>query len=1216
MTTNTSAPAGAQDSKTTPAEHRDGLGSLSFIGLVITQFLGTINDNMYRWLAVSMGTAVLGASQEGAVLSIGLVCMTIPYVVLATHAGWFADRFSKRKVIIACKVAEILIAILGGIAIWTVSIPLMFCFVFVLGAQSALYAPAKSGIIPELVPSSKLSLGNGVMGLATITAAAMGTIAGFALYEVVAPPKAVPVAPIAAKATISPTLVVGSPAEAKEKTTAPAEFRNLWIPGAAFLAVALGGVLSSTLIRRVPNPAVHIPFPVNPFAGYSHQMRQLWASKPILRTAIGVAFFWSLASLANLNIPLYASQVLGAPQSKGILLAVLVVGVGFGSVLAGIWSRGKVELGIIPVGAAGMVLSLAGLFITGALGTSMFAFVVTIIWLLLLGISSGLFDVPLEAYLQDRSPPEARGNILAATNLLTFSSMIGVAGLFYLLTFPRNIAVAGAAAQMVPFVSPRLIFLLAGLITIPVVWYIFFLIPSAALRFIVWLSSQFLYRVRIYGENHVPAEGGALIVSNHVTWIDGVLLMIMMRRPIRMIAHSDNITKGFIGWMAATMRTIPINPSEGPKSVVRSLQAARKAVEEGELVCIFAEGALTRLGQVLPFQRGLMKIIEGTGCPIVPLYLDGLWGSVFSYRGGKFFWKRPRNWPYDVAFVFGEPIVNPTDVHMVRQKVLDLGITAGEYRLERRAAPVRQFLRKCRSKMFQTKVSDSTGSSLSGGQTLMRSLIVRRVLGRLLAPDEQMVGVLLPPSVGGTLVNTALSLSRRVPVNLNYTVTQDTLNHCVEQCKIRHVITSRKFLEKMKFELNAEFVYLEDFAPKVGLLDKLVTGVQAYLEPIWVLERRLGLTRVKANDLATIIFTSGSTGEPKGVMLTMHNIGSNIDAIDKLLQLNANDSLLGVLPFFHSFGFTVTLWTPLCLDAQAVYHYNPLDARTVGQLCEKHKVTILMSTPTFLRGYIKRCESEQFKSLNLVVVGAEKMPIDLAAAFEEKFKVRPIEGYGTTELSPLASVNIPDYRTNGYMQQGTREGTVGRPIPDTNARIVDPDTWVELGVNEPGLLLIKGPNVMQGYLNKPEQTAKVIKDGWYVTGDIAKIDSDGFITITDRQSRFSKIGGEMVPHLQVESMINQILALPGEEQDVKAVVTSVPDERKGERLIVVHKAVHKTPDEILKELGERDLPNLWIPGRDAFMQVDEIPILGTGKLDLKGIKLVAMEKFGAPAVAT
>ena len=533
-----------------------------------------------------------------------------------------------------------------------------------------------------------------------------------------------------------------------------------------------------------------------------------------------------------------------------------------------------------------------------------------------------------------------------------------------------------------------------------------------------------------------------------------------------------------------------------------------------------------------------------------------------------------------------------------------------EQRTNRTCGLGRFFVRTCKKRKRGSKIADSLGNELSGGALLARSLILRRLLLRdVLADDEQFVGLLLPPSVAGVVANMACTLALRVPVNLNYTVTSEVINECLRQAGIKHVITSRQFMEKVKLEVDAELVYLEDFRNKARFWDKLACSIAAYGVPAAWLERSLGLHQVTGDDLATVIFTSGSTGIPKGVMLTETNIGSNVEAIEQIIQLSRSNVLVGVLPFFHSFGYTVCLWAVMCLDIKGVYHFNPLEAKQVGKLVKKHGGTVMVAAPTFLRTYLRRCDTDELATLDAIVTGAEKLPKDLSDAFEAKFGVRPVEGYGTTELSPVVSANIPPSRSPSGTAGDCKEGTVGRPAPGVSAKVTDLDTGKELGAGQPGMLWIKGPNVMKGYLGRDDLTAEVIRDGWYMTGDIAIIDEDGFIRITGRQSRFSKIGGEMVPHLQIEEALARVIG-GDEEEGFRAVVTAVTDERKGERIVVLHTCISKTPEELRKGLSELGFPNLFIPSEDSFHQVDEIPVLGTGKLDLRQVKQIAISVFG------
>jgi acyl-[acyl-carrier-protein]-phospholipid O-acyltransferase/long-chain-fatty-acid--[acyl-carrier-protein] ligase len=519
----------------------------------------------------------------------------------------------------------------------------------------------------------------------------------------------------------------------------------------------------------------------------------------------------------------------------------------------------------------------------------------------------------------------------------------------------------------------------------------------------------------------------------------------------------------------------------------------------------------------------------------------------------------------------------------------------------------RRMLRACRNAARRLKVADSLGTRLTGRELLTRILAARSVLERVLAPDEKMVGVLLPPTAGGAVVNAALALSGRVAVNLNYTASQSILDTCIERARLKHVISSPAFLARVKLEVGDRLLDAGSLRNQLTAFDKIMAFVHATVTPLPMLERLLGLESIRPDDVLTVIFTSGSTGDPKGVVLTQENVGSNVRAIDHLLHLSPADVALGVLPFFHSYGYTTTLWTPLTLEPAVIYHTDPRDAQVVGKLAREHHATILMATPTFLRIYTRRTPPEDFSTLEAVFGAAEKLPKEVCDAFEKKFGVRPSEAYGATELAPLVAANVPPSRHVPGRPADAREGTVGQPILGCRAKITDREGQRELPLGEEGLLWIGGPNVMQGYLDRPDLTAKVIKDGWYCTGDVAVIDREGFITITGRESRFSKIGGEMVPHLTIEEAVNAELGAA--DGELLAVVTAVPDRAKGERLIVLHLPTSHEPRDIVKRLGQRGLPNLWIPSADSFGEIEEVPVLGSGKLDLKRLGDIARQRF-------
>jgi acyl-[acyl-carrier-protein]-phospholipid O-acyltransferase/long-chain-fatty-acid--[acyl-carrier-protein] ligase len=959
---------------------------------------------------------------------------------------------------------------------------------------------------------------------------------------------------------------------------------------------------------RLPAANPYRVFPRDMATQTVRDLKTLGHDRALLRVALGIMFFWTFAMLAQLNIDQFAAE--GSDVSKqtqvSLLLGSLVVGVGLGSVLAGIWSGGKVELGILPLGAGGLALFAFLLYtVEGELidpsGEYTISYIAACIFLLFLGISAGLFDVPLAAFMQERSPTEHRGAILAASNFLTFGGMLVASLVFWVLRSP-TVGIKLNSQQ---------VFFYCAAATVPVFIYIIVLIPQATIKFAAWLITHSIYTIRVHQRENIPEQGGAILVPNHISWLDGLLLTTTSSRTVRLLVDRDLLTSWWSRGLAKIMGAIPIKGT--PKAARRAIETAREALRAGELVCIFPEGGISRSGQLQSFKPGVLEIQRGTDAPLIPVYLDELWGSIFSFRGGKFFWKWPSTQPKRVSIWFGKPIAEPKDIFEVRQAVQDLGADAMAGRKQRTAALPRAMIRNCRKKKFGWKFADSTGAELSGGNLLARTFISRRLLLRhVLRDSDQYVGLLLPPTVAAVVANAALSMAGRIAANLNYSASPEVVNACIRRANIRIILTSRKFMEnaamaKFQNRLEAELVYLEDLREKVQRGDKLVGALAAYAIPAFLLDRLFGLHRIRGDDVATVIFTSGSTGMPKGVMLTHHNIATNVEAIDQVVHPRPDDCILGIVPFFHSLGFTVTLWGPLLLDIRTAYHVAPLDTRIVAKLARERRATIFLATPTFLRSYLRRCEPEELKTLEIVVAGAEKLPCALCEAFQQKFGVRPVEGYGTTELSPLVSVNVPRSRSKS-LDIDCKEGSVGRPVPGVSAKIVDPDSFDELPPGAPGMLLVKGPNVMKGYLGQPEETAKVMRDGWYITGDIAMIDTEGFIHITGRLSRFSKIGGEMVPHVGVEEAIQKILGVE-EEGHLKVLVTCVPDERKGERLVVVHTQLEMQPEEICRRLSADGLPNLWIPGADSFMQVESIPVLGSGKTDLKAVADLAKARF-------
>ena len=1194
-----------------------------FWALIVTQFQGAFSDNVVKNLAVFValfGTTMTLAEKNSYGESMTEL-FALPFILFSMAGGFLSDRFSKRSVMIGVKMFEMIIMSVVFIGLWQWNKNLLLAGVFLMGTHSAIFGPCKYGSLPELLSERKLSWGNGVLEFGTNVAIILG---------------------IAAAAVMSQ------------------EFHGRqWLSGLVLIALALFGFFVCLGIPKIPAADPRKKFEPNFPADIWRRVRAMRGDRPLWLALCGNTYFSFLGMLLLLNLFFYGLETLHVAELEiGFLSVALAVGIGLGSVAAGYLSGGKIEYGLVPLGAFGLSIFSAWLAMPSVTLNESY------VLLSLLGFAGGFFIVPVAALLQHRPGREIKGQVQATANWFSFVGVFAAAEAHRLLAQTLSL-------------TPRGIFFVGGLLTLASAIYVLWLLPDSLLRFVLWLLTRTLYRIRVDGRDNIPEKGGALFVCNHASWMDALLLLASTDRQIRFLMFKDIYDKRWINWGARILGVIPISAEQHPRELIQSLQTASDAIRNGEVVCIFAEGQITRIGQLLPFRRGMERIMKGVDAPIVPVALDGVTGSISSYKHHRFVWKWPRKIPYPVTVSFGAPLPPTATPFETRQAVQELLASAWRHRRDRMKPLHRQFVRTARTFPLRFAMADAQNKKITFGAALVKTIFLARRLNKCLECGDmsplskrrhvgavQMVGIFLPPSVPGALVNYAALLCGKVPVNLNYTLSEATLASCVKQCELKTVITSRLFLEKVKLAVPCKTIYLEDVvgAPSTAParnenlpeqagtvpgapspLEKLTAFLMAAFLPVRLLERALSSNRQSAignrqslDSLATVIFSSGSTGEPKGVMLSHYNIGANIEQMDQVFDLNRHDRFLGILPFFHSFGFTGTLWLPATLGVGVVFHPNPLDAKSIGPLVKHHAVTYLLATPTFLQIYLRGCAPEDFGSLRLVMTAAEKLPDRLAAAFEAHFGIRPMEGYGCTECSPTVAVNAPDFRAAGFHQVGVKRGTIGHPLPGVSVRVVDtenPWTGNPLPLGQAGLLLVRGPNVMLGYLGKPEKTAEVLRDipsqgragsplpaaetpiderrarsdapyqneKWYCTGDVAALDEDGFLQITDRLNRFSKIGGEMVPHIKIEEKLHELAAAT--EQTF--VVAGVTDEKKGERLVVLHKLSDDNLAPCLEKLAQSDLPNLWKPRADQFFRVEQFPLLGTGKLDLRKVKEMA-----------
>jgi acyl-[acyl-carrier-protein]-phospholipid O-acyltransferase/long-chain-fatty-acid--[acyl-carrier-protein] ligase len=701
------------------------------------------------------------------------------------------------------------------------------------------------------------------------------------------------------------------------------------------------------------------------------------------------------------------------------------------------------------------------------------------------------------------------------------------------------------------------------------------------------------YRVRSIGIECLP-KGGFLLLPNHISWVDAIVLQLACPRPIRYIIDREFYDKPFLRPFLRIVRCIPIEPRHS-RSAIR---AAAEQIAAGEIVCLFPEGQLERAGTLLRLRRGYELIARHAKAPVLPVWLDRLWGSIFSFQGGKFFRKWPKEIPYRVTVAFGKPIgAEAADIPTVREELLKLGEFCYSQRRNLDQHLAEACVRGLKRRPFSTAVIDGIDQSkLSRAKLLGAATALSRLLQKE-CPDHR-VAIVLPAGKGAVVANLAVTLAGKIPVDLNFTMGRSANESASQRAELRTAISAAQFIERLK-----DFPWPE----RVLKLDELMPQLKSRIVWWWLMSialparlfiRLLQIPKKGGHAEALLLFTSGSSGEPKGVVLSHRNIVGNVSQFRELLDAKRDDAILAALPFFHSFGSTVTLWYPLIEGVRIVTYPNPLEVTKNAALIEQHKLTLLLATPTFLRGYLRKVEPHQLRSLRLVITGAEKLPLDLAKSFEDRFKQKVFEGYGLTETSPVVSVNLPEptpTKAGEQVQPSSRLGSVGKMAPGIAAEIREPETDRKLSLHETGMLWLRGPNIFEGYLKDRERTAGVLRDGWFKTGDIGRFDEDGFLYIEGRLSRFSKIGGEMVPHEAIEQKIIDLLELSGRDERAIAVV-GVADETKGEALLLLS-VVDVDLAALRKKLHEAGVPNLWIPKR--VQRVESIPILASGKLDLK-----------------
>ncbi len=1106
----------------------------------------------------------------------------LPFILLFSPAGFASDRYPKSSVMRVSAWAAVLLT--AGITVcyamgwfWA-----SFAMTFLLAVQSAFYSPAKYGYIKAFFGKARLAEINGIVQAISIVAILLGTLLFSVLFE-----KWFPATATDKSAVLQAILPVG------------------------FILIA-NSVFELVMVYRLPNPETasrDIRFDSKRYLRgglIKSNLQPVWQKESIRLSIIGLATFWSIGQVMLAAFPAFAKAQTGEVNTIVIqaIIAASGLGIALGSTIASRFSRNYIETGLIPLGAIGIALGLFVLPTLHSLALMALCFFV-------IGVMGGLFIVPLNAMIQYYADDEALGKTLAANNFIQNIAMLS----FLIVTVVFSMT--GISGQSLLFMM--------GALAVVGGSYTIYKLPQSLVRILVSLSISNHYKIAVQGMKNIPHNCGLLLLGNHTSWVDWAVLQMACPRPVQFVMHKSIYQRWYLNWFFKLFGCIPIEPGASSGD---SLNRVTELLNEGKVVCLFPEGMISRNGQLAEFRNGYERAARAADdtVHIIPFYMRGLWGSQFSMASGRMK-KRPlQGRRRELVVAFGPAIDKNTGAEVLKRRVSDLSIATWSQYAETLPVISHAWIDTVKRQKGNVTISSTTGEPLSATRSLSTAIAFSRRIKRI--SHEKNIGVLLPTSTGAVLSNMAGLLAAKTIVNLNYTTSADVFESALQRAEIKTIYTSKHFLKEL-LDRGVDFssqlekitvVHLETLRDQISGTEMLATTISVKLLPAAVL-KKLYARGASPSDTAAILFSSGSEGVPRGIRLSHTNIMANLKQIAEVLNIEDGDSVMASLPLFHAFGLTVTQFMPLVEGIPLVCHADPTDVPNIARAIAKNRITIMCGTPTFLRLYNrdKKVHRLMLDSLRVVVAGAEKLNPGVREAFKQKFNKDIYEGYGATETTPVASVNVPDSMdmSNWRIQRGEKPGTVGMPLPGTSVKIVDPESFEELPPGEAGLILIGGVQVMQGYLDNGGSNIGAIKiiDGtrWFVTGDKGSSDQDGFLRIVDRYSRFAKIAGEMVSLSAVEQLASAALLQALDQTDIEVVAVNLSDDKKGERIVLLTELDFDL-DTLRKAMLANECNPLLIP--EALVRVDALPVLGSGKTDFAAARKLVSDNCGDTAEAT
>ena len=1272
----------------------------SLIPMAATYCLGVFNDNYFKQaamlIAVTMGLSYLQGTAT--------LLFALPFVLFSSLAGWVADRFTKRNVVILSKGLEVIAMFIGAAGLLYGNWHCILAMVFLMGLQSTFFSPAMNGSIPEMYGSSRVPRVNGIVKLVTT----LSVLAGVAWAGL--------------------SLDFNLPLDG-------ALFGSgVYVVAAMLILTSTAGFLTSLKTRSKPAASTCAPVPLlGPISSLVDTLQICRDYQLLLAITADVCFYF-IASMILLTLNTLGIDELGFSKTMTSLLSVsLMIGLSIGSILVSRyidlarWSR---HLFASSIGI-GVSLTLACFAV---ILPETFQLTWLIISLGCAGLSGGFLLIPITSFLQTHPKQDEKGKVLAASNFCAFSAIL-LSGLVFSL-LDRHL-------------RPSQILLFLGIVAFTTAALLLLMRTCGqrslrgTIATVVRLALSLRYRIRVEGLETInrQTECGTIFLPNHPALIDPVVVMTTLYSKFepRPLADADQINKPLVRFFTKMIKPIEIPDistygNQGKQRVAEGLQEVVNCLNNNEEVVVYPSGRLYRSrSENLGANSGVHSILQkAPKTRVILVRTTGLWGSSFSwaqnpnpslagnlgkmlaYLCGNFLFFGPRRelliefvedsslktitgksemnrylerfynkdplpntyYPYywwhgrkpmrrdepaiatkhgslesippstitmvikRVATLVDHPVsidarlaselgidsltmlelvewvesefgVSIGDLHSI-VTVKDLVLAAGgqtfqadgsasltsptakwfsssntDLKLETGGTIASLFLRQALANKKKVILSDQISGCKSYRDILAAVILLLPIIKNL---KEERIGIMLPSSVSAAIVYLATLFGGKVPVIFNWTVGTSSIAHGLKQTGVKHIITAKALCSRVEeggidlSNLPVGWIYLENIKSEMKVLDKIGALIQAQF-----FGRRL--TKAKIQETAVILFTSGSESHPKAVPLGHGNILANLRDFSSLTTFKESDTLLGMLPPFHSLGLSGTIILPLCLGLRTVYHPNPTEAAKLAGVIAAYRVTTLIGTPTFLGAIIHAATEDQLKSLSLVFTGAEKCP---DRVYRDLKKINPkadlCEGYGITECSPLVCLNTADNNS---------PGTIGAVMPSLEYAVINDETGKRVRMGERGLLLLRGPSIFTGYLNDTKRTGFIEFENqqWYNSGDFVVETNGSILLFQGRKKRFIKVGGEMISLVAIEDILAKHYCSDHDTQPKLAVVSTGDDTRTEIILFTSFTTTRREVNTILKLKGLSPLHNI-----NQIHRIDEIPLLGTGKTDYKLLK--------------